>query len=411
MIPRKAIVPDTVHVYSTRGWRERLIVVSRAVKWTEHFPSKASIRRVVRTHRRLAGVGGWRIGNHCEPVSETTHRELELDQVEDDFDYLDGLSRPGTVFLPDRSRTVIAKNDSPDVGFEVSLNPYRGCEHGCIYCYARPTHEFLGFSAGLDFETKIMVKYDAPELLREALSSPRWRPRVLGLSGVTDAYQPLERKLKLTRRCLEVLAEYRQAVAIITKNRLVTRDLDLLGELAKHNAAGVFVSITSLDDDLIGRLEPRTTRPAGRLEAISALATAGIPVGVMVAPIIPGLTEHEMPAILKAAAEAGARCAGYTIVRLPMAVSGLFEDWLEQHFPGRKEKVLERIRSMHDGRLNDSRFGVRMSGDGPIANLIRQVFLTRCRRLGLNQRPWPVSADAFRRPIDPAQRQQLQLFE
>ena len=268
---------------------------------------------------------------------ETTHRELELDQVEDDVEYLDGLSRPGTEFLPDRSRTVIAKNDSPDVGFEVSLNPYRGCEHGCIYCYARPTHEFLGFSAGLDFETKIMVKYDAPELLQEALSSPRWRPRVLGLSGVTDAYQPLERKLKLTRRCLEVLAEYRQAVAIITKNRLVTRDLDLLGELAKHNAAGVFVSITSLDDDLIGRLEPRRG-PRADSSTISALASAGIPVGVMVAPISPGLTEHEAPAILKAAAAAGARWAGYTIVRLPMAVSGLFEDWLKQHFPGRNGK-------------------------------------------------------------------------
>jgi DNA repair photolyase len=341
---------------------------------------------------------------------ESTHREFELDQVEDDDEYLGGLRRPGTEFLPDRSRTVIAENDSPDVGFEVSINPYRGCEHGCIYCYARPTHEYLGFSAGLDFETKIMVKYDAPELLRKALSSPRWRPRVLGLSGVTDAYQPQERKLKLTRRCLMVLAEYRQAVAVITKNRLVTRDLDLLGELAQHHAAGVFVSITSRDDELIGRLEPRTTRPEGRLAAISALAAAGIPVGVMVAPIIPGLTEHEAPAILKAAAEAGAKWAGYTIVRLPLAVSGLFQDWLEQHFPGRKDKVLERIRAMRDGRLNDSRFGVRMSGEGPFADLIRQVFIVHCRQLGLNQRPWPVSADAFRRPNESGQRQ-LPLFE
>ncbi len=342
---------------------------------------------------------------------ETTHHELELDQVEDDGDYLDGLSRPETELLPDRSRSVIAQNDSPDVGFEVSLNPYRGCEHGCIYCYARPTHEYLGFSAGLDFETKIMVKYDAPELLRKALSSPRWRPRVLGLSGVTDAYQPMERKLELTRRCLGVLAEFRQAVAIITKNRLVARDIDLLGELAQYRAAGVFVSITSLDDDLVGRLEPRTTRPSGRLKAISALASAGIPVGVMVAPVIPGLTEHEMPAILKAAAEAGARWAGYTIVRLPLAVSGLFQDWLEQHFPGRKDKVLERIRSMRDGRLNDSRFGVRMSGEGPIAELIHRVFTVQCKKLAINQRPWPVSADAFRRPCDPGQGQQLRLFD
>ncbi len=243
---------------------------------------------------------------------ETTHHELELEQVEDDDDYLNSLDRPPTEYLPDQSQSIIATNDSPDVGFEVSLNPYRGCEHGCIYCYARPTHEYLGFSAGLDFETKIMVKHDAPELLRKALSAPGWKPRVLGLSGVTDAYQPIERRLELTRQCLAVLAEYRQAVTIITKNRLVTRDLDLLVELSRHNAVGVFVSITSLDEELIGRLEPRTTRPRGRLSAIAALAGAGIPTGVMVAPMIPGLTEHEIPSILKAAAQAGARWAGYT---------------------------------------------------------------------------------------------------
>ena len=256
-----------------------------------------------------------------------------------------------------------------------------------------------------------MVKHDAPELLRKALSSPRWRPRVLGLSGVTDAYQPVERRLELTRRCLQVLAEFRQGVGIITKNRLVTRDIDVLAELAKHKAAGVFVSITSLDEELIGRLEPRTTRPAGRLKAIAALAGAGIPVGVMVAPIIPGLTEHEMPAILKAAAEAGARQAGYTIVRLPMEVSPLFQDWLERHFPGKKEKVLERIRAMRDGRLNDSRFGVRMSGEGKAAELISRLFRLTCRRLGLNLSPWPVSAEAFRRPGVAGQGQQRLLFE
>ena len=248
------------------------------------------------------------------------------------------LGRPPTEYLPDTSRSIIAQNDSPDVGFEVSINPYRGCEHGCIYCYARPTHEYLGFSAGLDFETKIMVKHDAPELLRKALSSPRWRPRVLGLSGVTDAYQPVERRLELTRRCLAVLAEFRQAVGIITKNRLVTRDIDVLGELARHNAAGVFVSITSLDDELVGRLEPRTTRPAGRLKAIAALAEAGIPVGVMVAPIIPGLTEHEMPAILKAAAEAGARNAGYTIVRLADGGLAAIPGLARASLPGPKGK-------------------------------------------------------------------------
>ncbi len=329
--------------------------------------------------------------------------------MEHDDEYLDSLSRPGTEFLPDSSRNVIAENDSPDVGFEVSLNPYRGCEHGCIYCYARPTHEYLGFSAGLDFETKIMVKHDAPELLRNALSSPRWRPRVLGLSGVTDAYQPAERQLGLTRRCLQVLVEYHHPVTIITKNRLVTRDLDLLGELARHGAAGVFVSITSLDPELIGRLEPRTTRPAGRLKAIEALAAAGVPTGVMVAPVIPGLTEHEMPAILKAAAHAGAQFAGYTIVRLPLAVAGLFQDWLTHQFPDRKEKILDRIRAVRSGRLNDSRFGVRMSGEGNAAEMIKQIFRATCRRAGLNERPWPVSAAAFRRPKPDGG--QLTLFE
>jgi len=340
---------------------------------------------------------------------EVTHHEVDLEQVEGDDDYLDALSRPGTEYLPDSSRSIVAENDSPDVGFEVSLNPYRGCEHGCIYCYARPTHEFLGFSAGLDFETRIMVKHDAPELLRTALSSPRWQPRVLGLSGVTDAYQPVERRLGLTRRCLAVLAEFRQPVSIITKNRLVTRDRDLLGELASHCAAGVFFSITSLDDELIGRLEPRTTRPAGRLQAISTLAAAGIPVGVMVSPVIPGLTEHEMPAILKAAAHAGAQFAGYTLLRLPMAVAGLFQDWLTHHFPDRKEKILDRIRATRSGRLNDSRFGVRMSGEGNAAEMIAQVFRTTCRRSGLNQRPWPVSAAAFRRPKP--EHGQLTLFD
>jgi DNA repair photolyase len=340
---------------------------------------------------------------------EVTHHELELDQVEEDEEYLDALSRPQTQFLPDRSRSIVAENDSPDVGFEVSLNPYRGCEHGCIYCYARPTHAYLGFSAGLDFETRILVKHDAPELLRKALSSPRWRPRVLGLSGVTDAYQPVERRLGLTRRCLAVLAEFRQAVSIITKNRLVTRDRDLLSELARHAAAGVFVSITSLDDELVGRLEPRTTRPAGRLKTIAALTEAGIPTGVMVAPVIPGLTEHELPAILKAAAEAGARFAGYTLLRLPMEVAGLFEAWLEQHFPDRKEKILGRIRAMRGGRLNDSRFGVRMRGEGNAAELISQLFHATCRRAGLNERPWPVSAAAFRRPKPDAG--QLTLFD
>jgi DNA repair photolyase len=354
-------------------------------------------------------------GAGCNPPNrfERTHHELDLEQVQDDADALEALGRPATEFLPDRSRSLICSNDSPDVGFEVSLNPYRGCEHGCAYCYARPTHEYLGFSAGLDFETKILVKHDAPVLLREELQSPKWIPRVLGCGGVTDPYQPIERRLRLTRRCLEVLTEFRQAVAIVTKNRLVTRDIDLLGELAKHNASGVMISITTLDADLARQLEPRTSRPEARLEAIRALTAAGIPTGVMVAPVIPGLTEHEMPSILAAAASVGARYAKYILLRLPGAVAPLFEDWLQRHRPAAKKRVLGRIRSVRGGRLNDSRFGSRMRGEGPIADLIRQVFYVSCRQNGLNQSPWPVSAAAFRRPSPaiPPQEQQLQLFD
>jgi len=340
---------------------------------------------------------------------ERVHHEVELETVQDDADYLEGLRRPDTVFLDDRSRTIVAENDSPDVGFEASVNPYRGCEHGCIYCYARPTHEFLGMSAGIDFETKILVKREAPALLRAALDAPKWRPRVLSLSGVTDPYQPIERKLRLTRGCLEVMAEYRQAVTIVTKNRLVSRDVDLLADLPKDRAAGVFLSITTLNPALAADLEPRTSRPSGRLAAIRALSEAGVPTGVMVAPVIPGLTDHEMPAILEAAAKAGARAAGYVAVRLPLAVAPLFEDWLERRRPDAKDKVLDRIRSMHGGQLYDPRFGDRMRGSGPIADMIARVFKTSCRRLDLNVQPWPVSAAAFRRPARPGD--QMRLFD
>ncbi len=307
-------------------------------------------------------------------------------------------SLPRTQFLTDRSRSVIARNNSPDVGFDASLNPYRGCEHGCIYCYARPTHEYLGFSAGLDFESKIMVKQHAPELLRAELMSPNWRPQVLFLSGVTDCYQPIERKLKLTRRCLEVLVEFRNPVLIITKNHLVTRDIDLLSELARYNAAAAWLSITTLDADLRNVMEPRTSPPAARLAAIRELAKAGIPTGVNVAPVIPGLTDHEIPAIVQAAAEAGARAAGSTMVRLPYAVAPLFEQWLETHFPDRKEKVLNRVRAMRGGKLNDSRWGLRMHGEGVFADQIKQMFEVACRKAGIQKGDRELSTAAFRRP-------------
>lgn len=305
---------------------------------------------------------------------------------------------PGTVLLRDTTRTILARNDSPDVGFDVSINPYRGCEHGCIYCYARPTHEYLGFSAGLDFESRILVKERAPDLLRRELSSLSWRPEPIGISGVTDPYQPVERRLGVTRGCLEVLAEFRNPVAVITKNHLVTRDTDLLGELSGFDAVVVNLSVTTLDESLQRVMEPRTSTPERRLQAIETLAAAGIPVGVMVAPVVPGLTDHELPSILAAAAERGARFAGFIPLRLPGAVAPLFERWLETHFADRKEKVLGRSRGIRSGRINDPEFGSRMRGTGEYAEQLRGLFRSSCRRLGLNLRRSALSTAAFVRP-------------
>lgn len=313
---------------------------------------------------------------------------------------------PRTQFLKDHSRTIITTNDSPDVGFEASINPYRGCEHGCIYCYARPTHEYLGFSSGLDFETKIMVKEDAPQLLRAELSSRKWQPKVLAMSGVTDPYQPVERRLKITRGCLEVLAEFRNPVAIVTKNQLVTRDVDLLGELARHQAAAVFISLTTLDTGLRKVMEPRTAPPAARLATIAALSRAGIPVGVLIAPVIPGLTDHEIPSLVQAAVEAGARFAGHVTLRLPHAVAPLFEQWLEDHFPGKKDKVLNRLRALRGGKLYDAQFGKRMRGEGIFADQMDQMFDVACRKAGIAGAAPELSVAAFRRPV----KRQLELF-
>jgi len=316
---------------------------------------------------------------------------------------------PRTRLLRDASRSAIAHNDSPDVGFETSLNPYRGCEHGCIYCYARPTHEYFGLSAGLDFETQIFVKEDAPQLLRAKLASPRWQPQTLVMSGVTDPYQPAERRLRITRRCLEVLAEFRNPVAIITKSQLVTRDIDVLRELARHDAASVTLSITTLDHALQRKLEPRAASPERRLATIARLTAAGIPAGVNVAPVIPGLTDHEIPAILEAAAAAGASGAGYIMLRLPYAVAPLFERWLEQHFPDRRDKVLNRVRDLRGGELYESGFGVRMRGRGPFADQVADLFEVSRRKVGLNEERRSLSAAAFRRPV--AAGGQLRLFD
>ena len=313
---------------------------------------------------------------------------------------------PTTQFFRDASRTV-ARNDSPDVGFEFSLNPYRGCEHGCIYCYARPTHEYLDMSAGLDFETKIMVKEDAPDLLRDALSKKSWKSRTVSIGGVTDPYQPVERRLKLTRRCLEVFLDFRNPATVISKNHLVTRDADVLAAMAKLNLTAVFISVTTLSSDLTRVMEPRTSVPRRRLDAIRTLTDAGVPVGVMVAPVIPGLTDHEMPAILQSAKDAGAVTAGYVPVRLPFAVKGLFESWLERHMPDRKDKILNRIRSMRDGKLNDSNFGSRMRGHGVFADQIHSMFELGCKKAGLRDVKIEFDTSHFRRP----EGAQLSLFE
>ena len=328
-----------------------------------------------------------------------------LDVIDDD-DHLTeadaaerAAARPPTVYLRDSSRFVIAANDSPDVGFTHSLNPYRGCAHGCCYCYARPTHEYLGYSAGLDFETKILVKTDAAALLRAELASPRWVPTPLGLCGVTDAYQPVERKLAITRACLAVLAECGHPVTVITKNELVTRDADHLSALARVDAARVYVSITTLDNALSAAMEPRASSPARRLAAVTALAAAGVPVGVLMAPVIPGLTDHEIPAVVAAAAAAGAGSVGHIPLRLPMAVAGLFERWLDRHAPDRKDKVLNRVRDLRGGQLNDPRFGHRMRGTGVWADQMRTMFAVARRRAGLTESKLPpVSAAAFRPP-------------
>lgn len=305
---------------------------------------------------------------------------------------------PQTEFLRDASRSIIAYNDSPDVGFETSVNPYRGCEHGCVYCFARPNHEQLGFSLGLDFETKILVKEDAPTLLRKELASPRWKPQPIALSGVTDPYQPIERKLRLTRGCLEVLAECRNPVIIITKNHLVTRDIDLLSELARYDGALVCVSVTSLDPELQQKLEPRASPPAQRLAAIEALAKAGIPVAVLTAPVIPAINDHEIPAILASAASAGAKRAGYVMLRLPYALKELFDRWLDDHYPDRKDKVLNRLRDIRDGKLNDPNFSTRMRGSGAFASEVEALFEISRRKAGLTTERKPLSTAAFRRP-------------
>jgi len=328
-----------------------------------------------------------------------------FERLEVEFEQEDARQVKTQVFR-DSSRSILSTNDSPDIGFSASLNPYRGCEHGCIYCYARPTHEYLGLSAGLDFETKIFAKMEAPSLLRAELQSKKWVPQIIAVSGVTDCYQPFERDLKLTRGCLEVLAEYRNPVAIITKNYLVTRDLDVLKTLAEYHCIHVTLSITTLDKELARKMEPRASRPELRLKAVEELSKAGIPVSVNMAPIVPGLTDHEIPLLLKAAADAGAYSAHYTMMRLPYGVKDLFQTWLDEHYLSHKQKVLNRIKEIRGGKLNASEFGSRMKGEGIYAEHIAQMFAQSRKRYGLTKKSTPLTTQHFRRAPDA----QLSLF-
>jgi DNA repair photolyase len=291
-----------------------------------------------------------------------------------------------TTLEPEAAREVITRNDSPDVPFEQSINPYRGCEHACIYCYARPSHAYVGLSPGLDFETRLFYKADAARALEAQLARPGYVVKPITLGANTDPYQPVERRMRVTRSILEVLARTRHPVTVITKSALVLRDLDLLKDLAQQRLASVAVSLTTLDNELKRVMEPRTASPQARLRAVAALREAGVPCGVLVAPVIPALNDHEIESILTEAAQAGAQWAGYVLLRLPYEIKDLFREWLAEHFPQRAAHVMSLIRAMRDGRDNDPRFGTRMRGTGPYAQLLRERFRIACNRLELNAR-------------------------
>ena len=316
-----------------------------------------------------------------------------------------------TTLMPDSSREIIARNQSPDVPFDRSINPYRGCEHGCIYCFARPTHAYLGFSAGLDFETHLVVKYDAAVLLQKALAKPSYKPAPLALGANTDPYQPQERRLEITRQVLEVLARCRHPVTIVTKSDLVMRDLDILAPMAEKRLARVMISVTTLDRKLARVMEPRAPTPKRRLAAMKALNEAGVPTGILAAPMIPTLNDSELEALLEAAAEAGAEAAGYVLLRLPLEIRDLFVEWLEQHFPDRKERVMKLVRETRGGRDYESTYGLRQRGRGVYADALAKRFKIASKRLHLNgesRGDWDFDCSLFERP--PPDSRQMSLF-
>jgi len=345
------------------------------------------------------------------------HRFERVQRVADDdgWGLLDQLAQaetvaPNTVVLEEHARNILAGNDSPDIGFDLSINPYRGCEHGCIYCYARPTHSYLNLSPGIDFETRIVAKVNAAQRLRAAFMAPGYEPQMLNIGSATDAYQPAERRLRITRSVIEVMQEFGHAFSLITKSAGVERDLDLIAPMAQRRLAAVYVSITTLDPALARILEPRAASPERRLRTIRRLAEAGVPVGVSVSPVIPFINEPELERILEAARDAGARSAFSIVLRLPWEVNPLFQQWLLQHFPERAARVMARLRDMRGGKENDSHFGTRMTGQGVWAQLLRQRFNKATRRLGLNCEREGLDLTQFQRPSDAGEARQASLF-
>jgi DNA repair photolyase len=312
----------------------------------------------------------------------------------------DDLPQLRTTLIKDASRTIIARNTSPDISFDRSINPYRGCEHGCVYCFARPTHAWLGFSPGLDFETRILFKPEAAKLLRRELSDPKYQCRMIAMGTNTDPYQPVERQMQITRSIVRTLADFKHPLGIVTKNHLITRDIDILKEMAQDHLIECFLSITTLDAELARTMEPRASAPRRRLDAIEALAKAGIPVGVMTAPMIPALNDHEMESILEEAHKRGARRAGYVMLRLPLEIKDLFREWLEAHVPDRAARVMSLVRQMRGGKDYDAEWGQRMTGDGPVAQLLGQRFDRACRQLGLNLERFQVDTRKFKVPAE-----------
>ena len=374
--------------------------------------ARSALRRDAPPRRSAAPTPPPQKGRGAISNADGRYERFSHVREDDSWGTLDAedVPRPRTTVLYDASRSIIARNSSPDLSFDRSINPYRGCEHGCVYCFARPSHAWLGMSPGLDFETRILLKPRAAELLAAELADPKYTPRVIALGTNTDPYQPLERTHRITRQVLEVLAAHNHPVAIVTKNHLVTRDIDILGPMAERGLAKVAVSITTLDGKLARTMEPRASSPAKRLDAIRALSRAGIPAAVMTAPLIPALNDMEMEQILERAAEAGASSAGYVMLRLPLEIKDLFREWLETHVPDKAAHVMALVRAMRGGKDYDASWGARMTGGGPYAELIGQRFRLATRRLKLNAQRFPLDASQFLRPARPGVPQQLALL-